>query len=137
MFRLQLISVWRQGRGPGHDSSFLKGLGRNARRYTRHEHALRCWMMITDARFDRQQVQEGNLNPPGRRHGKLVSPEREARSELVAAAGLDGIYGQRWKCETVHSAIKRKFGDVVRSRQASAPRHDPAVKGSVYNAHVP
>jgi hypothetical protein len=94
-------------------------------------------MMITDARFDRQQVQEGNLNPPGRRHGKLVSPEREARSELVAAAGLDGIYGQRWKCETVHSAIKRKFGDVVRSRQASAPRHDPAVKGSVYNAHVP
>jgi hypothetical protein len=132
----QLILAWRQGRGPGHDSSFLNGLRRDVGRYARHEHGRPCWMMITDAGFDSQEVREGDLIPPVRRHGKLVSPERKARAELVAAAKLDGIYGQRWKTETVHSVIKRKFGDVVRSRLTNRRRREPAVKGLLYNAHV-
>ncbi len=34
----------------------------------------------------------------------------KATAELVIQARLDGLYGQRWKCETMHSVIKRKFG---------------------------
>ncbi|MBC7260447.1 MAG: hypothetical protein H5T63_00410 [Chloroflexi bacterium] len=92
--------------------------------------------MITDAGFDGQGVQEGDLIPPVQRHGKLVSPERKARAELVAAARLDGIYGQRWKSETVHSVIKRKFGDTIRSRLERCRRREPAIKGLLYNIHV-
>lgn len=132
----QLILAWRQGRGPGNDAPFLNGLRRDARRYGRYEHGRPCWAMITDAGFDGQGVKEGDLIPPIRRHGKLVSPQRKARAELVSAARLDGIYGQRWKCETVHSVIKRKLGDTLRSRHVSRRRREPAVKGLVYNIHV-
>jgi hypothetical protein len=132
----QLILAWRQGRGPGNDAPFLNGLRRDAGRYGRHGHGQRQWMMISDAGFDGRGVQEGDLIPPIRRHANLVSPERKARAELVSAARLDGIYGQRWKSETVHSVIKRKLGDAVRSRKVSHRRREPAVKGLVYNLHV-
>jgi len=132
----QLILAWRQGRGPGSDSPFLAGLRRDVRRYGRYEQGRRCWTMITDAGFDGQGVKEGDLIPPVRRHGKLLSPERQARAELVAAARLDGIYGQRWKSETVHSVIKRKFGDTIRSRLESCRDREPALKGLLYNIHI-
>jgi hypothetical protein len=38
-------------------------------------------------------VEEGDIIPPIRRGGNLVSPERSGREELVAAARLDGIMG--------------------------------------------
>lgn len=69
-------------------------------------------------------------------HGKLLSPERKARAELVAAARLDGIYGQRWKRETVRSVIKRKFGGTIRSRLESYHCREPAIKGLLYNIHI-
>ena len=78
----------------------------------------------------------GDLIPPIRRRGKLLAPERIAQAELVAAARLDGIYGQRWKSETAHSVIKRKMGDTIRSRSLRMQRREPIVKGLVYNLHV-
>ena len=93
-------------------------------------------MIISDAGLDGRGVQEGDLIPPIRRHANLVAPERKAKAELVSAARLDGIYGQRWKSETVHSVIKRKLGDAMRSCKASYRRREPAVKGLVYNLHV-
>ncbi len=129
--RSQFILAWRQGRGPGHDSVFLKGLRREARRYASKGH----WVMLADAGFDGQGVTERDLIPPIRRGGNLVDPERIARAELVAAARLDGLFGQRWKTETVNSVIKRKFGDAIRSRLAPLQNREPAVKGLVYNLH--
>lgn len=131
----QLILAWRQGRGPSSDAPFLGGLRREARRYGRYEGRQRGWMMLADAGFDGRGVEEGDVIPPIRRHGQVMAPKRKARADLVAAARLDGVYGQRWKCETVHSVIKRKFGDTVRSRKRSHQRREPVVKGLVYNLH--
>jgi len=131
----QLILAWRSGSGPGSDAPYLQGLRRDARRYGRYQGRARAWMMVADGGFDGRGVEEGDLIPPVRRGGHLVSSERRARAELVAAARLDGIYGQRWKCETVHSVIKRKFGETIRSRKESHRRREPAVKGLVYDLH--
>jgi hypothetical protein len=80
-------------------------------------------------------VQDGDLIPPVRRHGTLVAPARRARADLVAAARLDGVYGQRWKGETVPSVSKRTTGDTIRSRLPRNQRLEPALKGLVYNLH--
>lgn len=127
----QFILGWRQGPGPGNDSVFLGGLRRDARRYARK----RRWVMLADAGFDGQDVKAGDLIPPIRRGGNLVAAERKARADLVAAARLDGLFGQRWKSETVISVIKRKFGDAIRARLRSLQRREPAIKGLVYNVH--
>jgi hypothetical protein len=75
------------------------------------------------------------LIPPIRRHGKLIDAVRKARADLVSVARLDGLFGQRWKTETVNSVIKRKFGDTIRSRKRSLQRREPIIKGMVYNIH--
>ncbi len=92
--------------------------------------------MLADAGFDGQSVQDGDLIPPIRRGGNLIDPERKARSDWVSAARLDGVYGQRWKTETVNSVIKRKFGDAIRSRLRSLHNREPLIKGLIYDIHV-
>lgn len=74
------------------------------------------WLFLAEAGFDCQAVTERDLITPIRRGGSLVASERKARADLVAQAGLDGLFGQRWKTETVHSVIKRKLGGDIRSR---------------------
>jgi hypothetical protein len=54
----------------------------------------------------------------------------------VAAARMDGLFGQRWKTETINSVIKRKFGDTIRSRTVRLQHREPIVKGLIYNIHV-
>lgn len=132
----QFILAWRSGRGPGNDAPYLSGLRRDARRYGRYVGKRRAWIMLADAGFDGQNVQDGDLIPPIRRGGNLVDPDRKARAELVAAARLDGIFGQRWITETVNSVIKRKFGDDIRSRRRSLQNREPIIKGLVYDIHV-
>jgi len=130
--RSLFILAWRQGKGPGHDSIFLGGLRRAVRRYTRP----RQWVLLADAGFDGKDVRPKDLIPPIRRGGKVVDPDRKARADLVSAARLDGLFGQRWKSETVMSVIKRKFGDAIRARLRSLQRREPIIKGLVYNIHV-
>lgn len=113
------------------DSVLLTNLRRQARAYT-----LPNTLLVADAGFDGRQVQPGDLIPPVRRHGALRAPDRIARAELVAQARLEGLYGQRWKCETVHSVIKRKFGDTVRSRTTQLHFREILLKGLIYNIHV-
>lgn len=136
--RSQLILSWRSGRGPGNDAPYLNGLRRDARRYGRYEGRKRTWMMTADAGFDGRGVQEGDLIPPIRRGrgAHLVDPARRARADLVSAARLDGVYGQRWKTETVNSVIKRRFGSAIRSRKRSLQNREPIILGLVYNIHV-
>jgi hypothetical protein len=128
----QLILAAKSGRGPGADTGFLEPLRRKASRYGVRGR----WQLLADSGFDGQTVRPGDLIPPIRRGGVLKRPDRIARLELISAARLDGLYGQRWKCETVNSVIKRKFGDEIRSRKASHRYREPIVKGLVYNLHV-
>lgn len=131
----QFILAWRSGWGPGSDVAYLPGLRRDARRYAHYQGRQKAWVMMADSGFDGQTVQDDDLIPPVRRGGNLLHPDRRARAELVSQARLDGLFGQRWKTETVNSVIKRKFGDTIRSRKRSLQRREPIIKGLVYNIH--
>jgi hypothetical protein len=132
----QFILAWRSGRGPGSDAPYLNGLRRDARRYGKYASRRKAWVMLADAGFDGQTVQEGDLIPPIRRGGNLLNQQRRARADLVSAARLDGLFGQRWKSETAMSVIKRKFGDTIRSRLTRLQHREPIIKGLVYNIHL-
>lgn len=127
----QYIVASRHGTGRTPDGDLLNGLRRDARRCTAGP-----YVMVADAGFDSSAVRDGDVIPPIRRHGTLIASERIARAELVSQARLDGVYGQRWKCETANSVIKRKFGDAVRSRKRRAQRAEPILLGLIYNLHV-
>ncbi|MBX3062760.1 MAG: transposase [Anaerolineae bacterium] len=130
----QLIIAWRSGRGlaGGVDIHFLTPLRRQAARWMYR----RGWVVIADAGFDGRVTKAHDLIPVQRRHHDIKAPERKARADLVAQARLDGLYGQRWKVETVHSVIKRKFGDTIRSRRRLVQFREPLLKALVYNIHV-
>ena len=131
----QYILAWQSGFGPSNDVAHLKPLKRSCARYGTHVNRQRTWMMLADAGFDAQELHSLDIIPPIRRGGRLIDPERKARADLVAAARLDGLYGQRWKTETVNSVIKRKFGDTIRSRSTRLQLREPIIKALVYNIH--
>jgi len=127
----QLILVARQAHGGSpSDKRFLQPLRRGAARYATPD-----WLFLADRGFDNLRVTDRDLIPPQRRGGPLRAPARRARAELVDQARLDGVFGQRWKCETVHSVIKRKFGDTIRSRKPCLQAREPILKAVVYNLH--
>lgn len=140
----QLILAWHTGRGPSNDTAYLVPLRRGAGRYGHYQGEgtgrRRRWLLLADAGFDSKGVQALDIIPPIRRGpgkgGRLVDTGRRARVELVAQARLDGLYGQRWKVETVNSVIKRRFGDSIRSRKLSLQNREPIIKAVVYNIHV-
>ena len=132
----QFVLGWRMGDKHTCDVKLLPSLRRQANRYGKHEHGRPVWLLLGDKGFDGTTLRDGDLIPPIRRGGHLRSAERQGRAELVVTARLDGVYGQRWKCETVNSVIKRKFGDTVRSRSKQLQKREPAIKGLVYNLHV-
>jgi DDE family transposase len=132
----QMILGWRAGSAHTHDVTLLPSLRRQAARYGHRQKGRCAWLLLGDMGFDGNTIRSGDLIPPIRRNGKLRSAERQARADLVAAARLDGVYGQRWKSETAHSVIKRKFGETIRSRLRRLQHREPIVKGLIYNLHV-
>lgn len=132
----QYILAWQSGYGPSNDAAHLNALKRGCAHFGSHsETKQRTWLMLADAGFDAKKLSPLDIIPPIRRHGKLVDPDRKARADLVATARLDGLFGQRWKTETVNSVIKRKFGDTVRSRKIQLQNREPIIKALVYNIH--
>ena len=131
----QYILAWQAGLGPGNDAIHLKALKRGSARFGTHKKNRRTWLMLADAGFDTQELHPLDIIPPIRRGGSLVDTERKARADLVSAARLDGLFGQRWKTETVNSVIKRKFGDTIRSRSKRLQAREPIIKALVYNIH--
>ena len=113
------------------DAHMLEPLRNGAQVYARGAD----WLFLADAGFDCKAVTERDLIPPIRRGGRLVAPERKARADLIAQARLDGLFGQRWKTETVHSVIKRKFGGDICSRLKHRQNREPLIKAVVYNLH--
>lgn len=109
---------------------FLEPLRAGARPYAHAD-----TLFLADAGFDAQTVGDHDLIPPIRRGRRLKAPARRARADLVAQARLDGLYGQRWKVETVNSVIKRLFGEAVRSRSRRLKRREPILKAVIYNLH--
>lgn len=133
----QFILAERFGWGPGSDLPYLAPLRRHAQRYAaRSPSGPPVWVLLADKGVDRAARHPADVIPPCRRGRWQTRPAYRQREELVAAARLDGVYGQRWKCETVNSVIKRKFGDTIRSRQPAHQRRECAVKALVYNLHV-
>lgn len=116
--------------GSASDVRFFKPLHRRAARY-----GTKDWLFLGDAGFDGRAVTKRDLIPPIRRNGRLRAPERRARQDLISQARLDGLYGQRWKAETVHSVIKRLFGDTIRSRLIALQTREPIMKALIYNLH--
>lgn len=132
----QYILAWQSGFGPSNDVAHLNALKRGCARFGTHsETNQRTWLLLADAGFDAKHLSPLDIIPPIRRHGKLLHPERKARADLVASARLDGLFGQRWKAETVISVIKLKFGDTIRSRKVRLQKREPIVKAMVYNIH--
>jgi hypothetical protein len=131
----QLIVGMRVGRGPGSDAKWLAPLRAQARRYVvRKGRSARFWL-LADAGFDGRDVEWTDVVPPIRRGGRLRAWSRVLRAALVERAKASGLYGQRWKVETVISVIKRKFGDGVRSRGLRLARREVLAKGVAYNLH--
>lgn len=132
----QYILAWQSGYGPSNDVPHLNALKRGCARFGTHtENKQRTWLMLADAGFDSKNLSPLDIIPPVRRHGKLLDPQRKAMADLVATARLDGLFGQRWKTETVNSVIKRKFGDTIRSRKTQLQNREPIIKALVYNIH--
>lgn len=131
----QYILAWQTGLGPSDDTAHLEALKKGSARYGTHDKNKRTWLMLADSGFDAISVSELDIIPPIRRGGKLVNPARKARADLVSQARLDGLYGQRWKTETVNSVIKRKFGATIRSRRKRLQLREPIIKALVYNIH--
>lgn len=134
----QLVLGWRSGRGleSGSDGGYLTPLRRQACRWGKRARGRRAWVLLGDAGFDGKTTQSDDLIPVLRRNHDLKAALRKARADLVAAARLDGLYGQRWKVETVNSVIKRKFGDTIRSRSRQLQFREPLLKALIYNIHV-
>ena len=134
--RTRFIVGWGSTRRRGIDSPHLPGLRRQAAVYGRHSHGRTAWVMVADMGFDGPATRPGDLIPPARKGSGPMSSVRRARAELVDAARLDGLFGQRWQVETLMSVIKRKFGDTVRSRLPRLQLRETYFKALVYNIHV-
>jgi hypothetical protein len=127
----QFILAVRTERGPSSDVRALKPFRYAVKRYASPS----GWVFLGDKGCDGRAVRGGDLIPPMRRHNNITDPDRLARRDLLDAARLDGIYGQRWKCETVNSVIKRRFGDHIASRLPRLQWREPHWKALVYNLH--
>jgi len=90
----------------------LAPLRKAVRRYARRQ----GWCLMGDKGCDGKKVKPGDLIPQMRRHDTITDPDPLVRRDLLDAARLDGIYGQRWQSETVNSVIKRRFGEHIGSR---------------------
>lgn len=132
----QMILAVAHGVGPSNDAPHLSTLKRRVRKYGQRDARGRpVWVTLADSGFDSATIGPRDIVPPIRRGGSLKAPQRKARADLVSQARLDGLFGQRWKNETVNSVIKRKFGDAIRSIKPACQNREGRVKSVVYNAH--
>jgi IS5 family transposase len=132
----QYILGWRYARGPGgNDAQYLNSLRRQAHPYGTLHRGRHEWILLGDKGFDGIQARSADLIPPRQGQHPVVRLDRRHRLDLTGQARLDGFFGQRWKVETVISVMKRKSGDVIRSRSLLAQRREVAFKALLYNLH--
>jgi IS5 family transposase len=132
----QLILGWLAGWGPGSDMRYLNPLRRQAHPYGQQTASGRAlWWLLGDKGFDGEQARPTDLIPPRQGKQQIVRSDRLLRRARTDQARLDGLYGQRWKVETVHSAMKRKSGAAIRSRKPSLQFREVGMKALVYNLH--
>jgi IS5 family transposase len=132
----QFILGWHFDWGPDSDMDHLNRMRRRVHGYGRQINGQAAWFLLADQGFDGEQARPYDIIKP--RQGptrRIRRPDRLLRNDLYEAARLEGLTGQRWKCETVYSVIKRLFGGHVRSRLALLQRREVAAKAVVYNIH--
>lgn len=116
----QMILAWASAHHIAHDTHFLVPLKLRIAHYGSQKNGKRNWILRV-------------LTPPNSLTVTLSRPSDagqtrrfrlKARADSVSQARLDGLFGQRWKSETVYAVIKRLFGDVIRSRSWQLQRRD-------------
>jgi hypothetical protein len=128
----QFILGWRSAYGPGNEMAFLNGMRRRARPYAPLVKGQRSFMLLADRGFDGKAARPYDIIPPRR---PVVRLDRRQRATMVDMATLDGIWGHRWKSETVHSVIKRLSGSAVLSRRRAHQQREIGFKALAYNIH--
>jgi hypothetical protein len=132
----QYILAWHFDWGPDSDMDHLNRLRRPAHRYGRQINGRAAWFLLADQGFDGAQARSYDIIKPRQGPDRRVRrPDRLLRNDLYDAARLEGLIGQRWKCETVYSVVKRLFGSHVCSRLKLHQRREIAIKAVVYNLH--
>lgn len=106
---------------------------RNAVCWRKSARRKRQWLLtaraLADVGFDGRSFSLLDLIASTCRHGKLVA------LPCKALARPEGLYGQGWEVETMHSVIKRRFGDRICSRSVRLQRREACIKGLVYDVH--
>jgi hypothetical protein len=132
----QYVLGWHFDWGPDSDMDHLNRLRRRAHRYGRQLNGRAAWFLLADQGFDGVQARPHDIIKPRQGPNRRIRrPDRLLRDDLYDAARLEGLTGQRWKCETVYSVVKRLFGGHVCSRLQLHQRREIAVKAVVYNIH--
>jgi hypothetical protein len=97
----QLIVGMQVGREPGSDAPWLAPLRAKARRYVARKGRSAQFWLLADAGFDGRDVAWTDVVPPVRCGGRLRAWSCVLRAEIVERVKASGLYGQRWKVETV------------------------------------
>ena len=75
-----------------------------------------CEVLLADSGYDCKGNEEIAVFRPIRRGGCYKSEDRINLFFRWLFYRIIGLYGKRWKVETVFSVIKRRFGDRIKSR---------------------
>jgi len=128
----QLILYWLYGLSPGNEMAYLNRLRRGVHRYGKLVKGRRQWTLLADRGFDGQAARPTDLIPPRR---PIIRPDRVQRFHRVEHARALRLWGQRWKCETVFSVIKRLSGATLASRSRLRQQRELGFKALAYNLH--
>ncbi len=132
--RPQLICAQRAHAGPCHDFDELPPLAHAAKQ------TLPYRRLLGDAGFDsesnhwycREWLGVESIIAPFPRRG---CPPRTRWRRLMSQNFPWRLYRQRWKVETVISVVKRKFGEILRSRTEPRQYRELLLLGIVYNVY--
>jgi IS5 family transposase len=128
----QLILDWLYAPGRGNEMAYVNRLRRGVQGYGRRVKRRPRWDLLADKGFDGEQARPTDLIPP--RH-PIIRPDRVQRAHGVERARAQRLLGQRWKCETVFSVIKRLSGASLTSRSPLRQRREMGFKFLAYNLH--
>ena len=92
-----------------------------------------CEVLLADSGYDCRGNEEIAVFRPIRRGGCYKSPNRINLFFRWLFCRIIGLYGERWKVETVFSVIKRRFGDRIKSRSDYSKFIEPSLIPTAYN----
>ena len=92
-----------------------------------------CEVLLADSGYDCKGNEEIAVFRPIRRGGRYKSEDRINLFLRYLFCRIIGLYGKRWKVETVFSVIKRRFGDRIKSRSDYSKFVESSLIPTAYN----